>query len=285
MGPPWWSWRRCAGCRSWGNCDALGSSTRGLGQTIAAALEAGATSLVIALGGSASTDGGAGALAALGLHLADAQGHSVNVGGAALADLHAVDRSRLLSPPPGGVTALTDVTAPLLGPAGAAAVFGPQKGASAADVRLLDSALAHFVSLMGGSPDAPGAGAAGGTAYGFSTAWGARIVPGADYVQRLTGLWDALADVDLVITGEGQYDAQSGDGKVVGQVLRRAASVDTPAAVIAGRVVDPPPVWSVSLADLAGGVEGALAEPTQWLRAAGGVTAAQFSLRQYPSRP
>lgn len=259
--------------------DALGSSTRGLGQTIAAALEAGASSLVIALGGSASTDGGAGALAALGLILADAEGHPVEWGGAALAHVHAVDRSRLASPPPGGVTVLTDVTAPLLGPAGAAAVFGPQKGASAADVRLLDGALARLAGMLGGDADAPGAGAAGGTAYGFATAWGARIVPGAGYVQRLTGLWGALAGVDLVITGEGQYDAQSLDGKVVGQVLQRASQVGAEVGIIAGRLAEQPSVWAVSGVDLAGSTVDALAHPARWLRRAGALAAGNWDVR------
>ncbi|MBC7298506.1 MAG: glycerate kinase [Demequina sp.] len=249
--------------------DPLGSSTRGLGQTIAAALDAGATALVITLGGSASTDGGAGALGALGLQLHDAVGTPVKRGGGALALLHGVDRSALMSPPPGGVTVLTDVTAPLLGPTGAAAVFGPQKGANTADVHLLDDALARFALVLGGDPEAPGAGAAGGAAFGFATVWDARIAPGADHLQRLTGLSDAMEDVDLVITGEGQFDAQSLGGKVVGQVLRRAASVGTDAAVIAGVLAEDPPVQGVGLANLAGSVEASLAEPEHWLRRAG----------------
>ncbi len=256
--------------------DPLGSSTRGLGQTIAAALDAGATSLVITLGGSASTDGGAGALTALGLLLRDESGAPLTPGGGALVGLHKVDRTGLQKPPPGGVTVLTDVTAPLLGDTGAAAVFGPQKGANAADVRLLDDALAGFARLLGGDADAPGAGAAGGTAFGFATAWGAHIEPGADYLQRLTGLWEAIADVDLVITGEGQYDAQSLGGKVVGQVLSRATHTGTRAAVIAGHVAEQPAVWAASLVDQAGSVTEALAHPDQWLRAAGEMAAAEL---------
>ncbi len=256
--------------------DPLGSSTRGLGQTIAAAIEAGATSLVITLGGSASTDGGAGALAALGMQWRDAEGLPLGRGGGALAALHSVDRSKITPPPPGGVTVLTDVTAPLCGTTGAAAVFGPQKGASAAEVRVLDRALARYARLLGGNADAPGAGAAGGTAFGFATMWGALIEPGADHLQRLTGLWAAMPEMDLVITGEGQYDAQSLGGKVVGQALRRAADGGTRAAVIAGRLVDPPPVWATSLVELAGTAAEALAHPEEWLRAAGELAAAQL---------
>jgi len=168
---------------------------------------------------------------------------------------------------------LTDVTAPLLGPMGAAAVFGPQKGASPAEVLHLDDALARYARLLGGDADSPGAGAAGGTAYGFAAAWGALIEPGADYLQRLTGLRDAVDKVDLVITGEGQYDAQSLGGKVVGQVLRRADDAGTAAAVIAGQLADRPPVWAASLVELAGSVTEALAHPDEWLRAAGELAA------------
>jgi glycerate 2-kinase len=254
-----------------GTLDAKGASTRGLGQTIGAALDAGAASLVVTLGGSASTDGGAGALTALGVRLLDAAGEDLTPGGGALAHLARVDVANLTPAPVGGVTMLTDVTSPLLGPAGSAAVFGPQKGATPHDVHALDDALARFATLVGGDADAPGAGAgaAGGTAFGFAAVWGAHIEPGADHLQRLTGLWDLMPEVDLVITGEGQYDSQSLDGKVVGQVLRRASDVGTKAAVIAGRLAETPSAWAVGLADIAGSVDLALVEPERWLRAAG----------------
>lgn len=252
-----------------GALDAKGASTRGLGQTITAALGAGATALIVTLGGSACTDGGAGALAALGARFVDAVGEELAAGGGSLARLARVDTARLVAAPVGGVTMLTDVTSPLTGPRGAAHVFAPQKGATAHDVAALDAALARFAEVLGGSPDAPGVGAAGGTAFGFATLWGARIEPGADYVQRLTGLWDAMPDLDLVITGEGQYDSQSLDGKVVGQVVRRAQTVGADVAVIAGRLAETPPVWAVGLADIAGSVEAALAQPERWLIAAG----------------
>jgi glycerate kinase len=168
------------------------------------------------------------------------------------------------------------VTAPLLGPTGAAAVFGPQKGASPADVLHLDDVLARYARLLGGEADAPGAGAAGGTAFGFAAVWGALIEPGADYLQSLTGLWEAIDCVDLVITGEGQYDAQSLGGKVVGQVLRRAGDVGTAAAVIAGQLADRPPVWAASLVELAGSATEALAHPDEWLRAAGELAATEL---------
>ncbi|GGR77013.1 hypothetical protein GCM10010169_21510 [Micromonospora fulviviridis] len=150
-----------------------------------AALAAGVTRLVIGLGGSASTDGGAGALRALGLRLQDNLGRDLPLGGAALADLAHLDSTYLLPAPPGGVQLLVDVTAPLTGPAGAAAVYGPQKGADPADVTLLDAALRRLAELAGGDPDESGAGAAGGTAYGLAAVWG----PGSCRARRRSRNW------------------------------------------------------------------------------------------------
>jgi glycerate kinase len=239
--------------------DPLGATTRGLGETIAAALDAGATSLVIGLGGSASTDGGAGALSALGARLLDAGDHELADGGGELLRLARVDLGALRT---ARARLLTDVTAPLLGPAGAAAVFAPQKGAGAGDVRTLEAALTRFASVLGGSPEEPGAGAAGGTAYGFATAWGARIEPGAVEIAGLTGLVAAAASADLVITGEGRFDATSLSGKVVGHLLSLAPGRT---AVIAGQfdVRPPGPGWSLS--ELAGSTAEALADPSRWL--------------------
>ncbi|HEX7106730.1 MAG TPA: glycerate kinase [Acidothermaceae bacterium] len=246
----------------------LRATTRGLGEVIAAALDAGARGLVIAVGGSASTDGGAGALAALGLRLLDADDKALDDGGAALGSLARVDNGALRPPPPDGVRILTDVTHPLLGANGAAAVFGPQKGASASEVTLLDAALARFAAVMGGDPAAPGAGAAGGAAFGFAAAWGARIVPGAVAIADLIGLDDALAGADFVVTGEGRLDASSWRGKVVGEVARRTTA---PLAVVCGSADGAPESTSrvVTLAELAGSVEAAMADPNRWLTMAG----------------
>lgn len=251
--------------------DPLGATTRGLGEVIAAALDAGATSLVIGLGGSASTDGGAGALAALGLGLLDEHSIQLPDGGGALARLVRVETSTLRDPPQGGVRLLSDVTAPLLGPAGAAAVFGPQKGATPDQVVTLDEALAHFAGHVGSGPHrdaatAAGAGAAGGTGYGFLAAWGAEITGGAAEIATLTGLVAAAASADLVITGEGRFDATSRSGKVVGHVLELAGAR---AAVVAGELAADPGVDAVSLSELAGSPEAAMSEPERWLRAAG----------------
>jgi glycerate kinase len=261
--------------------DPMGATTRGLGEVIRAALDAGATSLVIGLGGSASTDGGAGALAALGLGLSDAAGSPLPDGGAALAALGAVDLTTLRAAPAGGVLLLSDVTAPLLGPAGAAAVFGPQKGATPEQVRELDAALARFAELLGGDSGQPGTGAAGGTGYGFAAAWGADIRSGADHLAGLSGLGDAIGRADVLLLGEGRFDSQSLGGKVVGQLLGRAEAAGVRAGVIAGQVAAEAvmggrPVWTRALVDLAGSVERAIAEPQTWLRAAGAEAARHF---------
>lgn len=267
--------------------DPLGATTRGLGEVIAAALDAGATALVVALGGSASTDGGSGALRALGLELLDASGHPLPDGGGALAQLARIDAEKLRRPPVGGVLLLSDVTAPLLGASGAAAVFGPQKGATGAQIAELDAALARWAGLLGHDEIAalPGAGAAGGTGYGFAAAWGAAIESGAAVIAEATGLVAAAASADVLITGEGRFDATSTTGKVVGHALSLATREPGRRALIAGSIGAPPPsgVWSVSLVDLAGSLEAALDDPTRWLYAAG--LAAASELGQPVGRP
>ncbi|MBB3677304.1 glycerate kinase [Modestobacter versicolor] len=252
--------------------DPLGATTRGLGELLAAVVAAGVDRVLLTLGGSATTDGGTGALAALGARFLDADGADLPPGGGALARLHRVDLGGLTPPPPGGVQCLVDVTAPLLGPLGAAGQFGPQKGASPAQVAELDAALARLADLLGGDRAAPGAGAAGGTAYGFAACWGADFVSGAAAVAAAAGLDDALAGAALVVTGEGQFDAQSLRGKVVGELVERAGRAGVPVTVVAGRVDadgELPVQRAVSLTDLAGDVPAAMAEPARWLAEAG----------------
>jgi glycerate kinase len=252
--------------------DPLGAHTTGLGEVIGHALDAGARQVTIGLGGSASTDGGTGALAALGARFLDAAGVPLPAGGGSLRHLAAVDTGGLRPPPPGGVSCLSDVRAPLLGRAGAAAVFGPQKGADPAQVALLEEGLARLAGCLGGDPGAPGAGAAGGTGYGFAAAWGALITPGAPQLAQLAGLDQALAGAALVITGEGCYDQTSATGKVVGVVFTAAAAAGVPGALVAGQIAADPPsglAQAVALADLAGGALLAVADPGRWLRQAG----------------
>ena len=252
--------------------DPMGAHTAGTGELIIRALDAGAARIVITLGGSASTDGGTGALTALGARFTDAAGHALPPGGGALGELASADLSGLRPPPPGGARCLTDVTAPLLGPAGAAAVYGPQKGATPDQAAALDAGLAALARLLGGDPAAPGAGAAGGTGYGFAAAWGAAIVPGAAEVARIAGLAAALAAADLVVTGEGRYDQTSTTGKVAGTVLAAAAAAGVPAALVAGSIAaELPPGCrpGIALAWLAGSTAAARADPARWLAMAG----------------
>jgi glycerate 2-kinase len=265
--------------------DPLGAQTAGAGELIGRALDAGARRIVIALGGSASTDGGTGALAALGARFLDAAGQELPPGGGALGGLASADLTRLRPPPPGGVLCLADVRAPLLGPRGAAAVFGPQKGADAAQVAVLEAGLTRLAHVLGGDPRAPGAGAAGGTGYGLAAAWGTDITPGATELCRMVGLDRQLGGTDLVITGEGRYDATSVDGKVTGTVLAAAARAAVPAALVAGVIAaDPPPgVASVALAGLAGGAAAAREQPLRWLRRAGQVLAGELARRGRPA--
>jgi glycerate 2-kinase len=251
--------------------DPLGAQTTGTGELIAAAIEAGARRIVIALGGSASTDGGTGALAALGARFLDGAGRRLPPGGGALRHLAAADLTGLRPPPPGGVTCLTDVRAPLLGPDGAAAVFGPQKGADGPQIAILEAGLSRLALVLGGDPGAQGAGAAGGTGYGFTAAWGADITPGAAELIRVAGLDEQLARADLVLTGEGRYDATSAEGKITGTVLAAAARAGVRAGLAAGVLAaNPPPgVAAVALDRLAGGAGPAMSHPARWLREAG----------------
>ncbi len=247
------------------------AGTRGLGEALAAALDHGVSRLVLGIGSSASTDGGAGMLQALGARLLDAAGRPIAPGARGLEDLARVDLGGL-RPPPGGAIVLTDVTNPLLGPSGAAAVFGPQKGLDAEGVARADTALARWARFVPLDPATPGAGAAGGTGFGM-LAWGATLVPGAKAVAKLVGLPAAVAAASVVVTGEGSYDGQSAAGKAPAHVAALAADADVPVALVAGRIAADADTRafaaSLSLTELAGAAAAALADPARWLREAG----------------
>ncbi|WP_110640763.1 glycerate kinase [Salinicola sp. CPA57] len=221
---------------------ALYSTTFGVGQLITAALDAGARSLVLTLGGSATNDAGAGMLAALGARLLDSRGQPLPPGGAALCDLATLDLEgldpRLASLE---VRTAVDVDNPLLGSHGASAVFGPQKGATAADVERLDRALSHFAdhaadALGEDFRELPGAGAAGGMGFAARAFLGATLRPGIELVMDQVGFDDLLAEADWVITGEGQLDGQSLSGKTPIGIARRAERFGVPTVVLAGRL-------------------------------------------------
>ena len=222
--------------------NALRAHSYGCGQLIAAALDAGATEIVLGLGGSAMTDGGSGALRALGLKPLDAAGNVVPLGGGSLADVVALDTSAL-DP---RLTATTfriavDVRNPLYGPSGAAHVFGPQKGADQDSVERLDAGLRNWASVLrettGRDVNVPGAGAAGGFPASFLAFTNASLEGGFALVAGLTGLAGQLDQADLVITGEGSMDAQSLTGKAPIALAEAARERGIPVIVVAGRIL------------------------------------------------
>ena len=214
--------------------------SQGTGELVRQALDAGARHIILGLGGSATNDGGAGLLRALGVRLLDSAGQALAPGGAALARLAEIELSgldpRLAQVP---VLVAADVDNPLCGPHGASAVFGPQKGASPEQVRLLDAALTHYAERMAATlgtdhSTEPGAGAAGGLGFAARALLGARFRPGIAVVAELCGLAEAVQGADLVITGEGRLDAQTLHGKTPLGVARIAHAAGVPVIALAG---------------------------------------------------
>jgi len=278
--------------------DPRSTTSYGLGVLVAAAVESGAREVVVGLGGSATNDAGAGMLAALGAAPLDVAGYALPYGGAALAlcdRLGGVPQLRTVT-----LVAAADVDNPLTGLHGASAVFGPQKGASRADVLLLDAALERFAAVLErdlpGCPprlaSLPGAGAAGGLGAAI-LACGGRGLSGIGLVRRLTGLDASLDECDLVITGEGSFDDQSLRGKVVAGVAAAARDRGLPCVVLAGRVeagrrdaLAAGVTESYSLVghfaggdqrSTVGSEDAALARPVEGLRALAGRLARQWS--------
>jgi len=219
----------------------LTASSFGAGEVLRAVLEAGARRIVLGVGGSASTDGGAGLLQALGARVLDTSGEPVHPGGAGLRDVATLDLTRLhRALYPADIILAADVDNPLTGPDGAAEVYGPQKGASPAEVALLDEGLRRWAAVVAATTgtdwsQAPGAGAAGGVGFGALAVLGATRRPGIELVLDLTGFETALDGADLVITGEGSLDAQSLAGKTPVGVARAAARRGIGVIAVAGR--------------------------------------------------
>ncbi|WP_454321072.1 glycerate kinase [Streptomyces phaeoluteigriseus] len=226
----------------------LTASTYGSGELLRAALDAGVRTIVFGVGGSATTDGGAGMLSALGARFLDADGEPVGPGGGGLADLASADLSgldpRLTSVE---LVLASDVDNPLTGPKGAPAVYGPQKGASPDDVAALDAALAHFAKVLETSVGpraaayaaAPGAGAAGGIGYG-ALLLGARFRAGIEVMLDVLGFAPALERAELVITGEGSLDEQTLHGKAPAGVAAAARAAGREVVAVCGRLALPP---------------------------------------------
>ncbi|MGO4473365.1 glycerate kinase [Arthrobacter sp. M-10] len=255
---------------------AKSSTSLGTGELIRAALDLGCRHIILGVGGSANTDGGAGVLQGLGAVLLDAEGNELPGGGAALARLDRIDFSNLdVRLEVTEFVLASDVDNPLLGRTGAAAIFGPQKGATPDDVASLDAALTHFVQVLANeigseaqdAAQAPGAGAAGGVGYIAIAALGAARRPGIDVVLEFTELEQRLASADLVITGEGSLDEQSLLGKTPMGVARAAARSGIPVIAVCGRSTLSPEQLSESgfesvhaLTELESNVEKCIAE-------------------------
>ena len=252
--------------------DPLGAHTLAFGQVLAmAAQDSRVERIYCALGGSASTDAGVGALMALGAKFLDVLGKSVGLGGGQISKIESISTSAIIPAPKGGVVLLVDVQSPLLGLDGAAAIFAPQKGATPEHIEILENGLEHFASLTG-FLDSPGSGAAGGTAFGLCALWNATIENGAKKIAELCGIDAAIVKADLIITGEGRLDSQSFQGKAVSHISERASAVGVPIAYCVGSIEGGFPSTSlggVVLSHLAGSSAQAMENPERYLIEAG----------------
>lgn len=256
--------------------DPLGAHSFGLGQAIKAALgDQRINEILIAVGGSASTDGGIGALTALGFDFLDREGAAVRLGGGSLQTIQTIVRPQDLDLPRRGIKVLVDVQSPLVGLAGAAHVFGPQKGADAAQVELLDKGLSHLLEVSG-VDDHPGFGAAGGVSFGLSTFLSATIVSGVEMIADLIGLEEKIKISDCVITGEGSFDSQSFSGKAVGHVIKVSTHHDRPVLIVCGINKNESNEKTISLVDLAPDFDSAFSQCEHWVYAAGKELARAF---------
>jgi glycerate kinase len=223
--------------------DALRADSFGVGEIIVDAARERPRRMIIGVGGSATTDGGAGAARAMGARFRDMAGRELPPGGAALANLERISWERPAWAAGIEFVVACDVTNPLCGPNGAARVYGPQKGAAPDEVELLDEALYRYAMVVRRHfgidlADMPGAGAAGGLAGGLVAFLGARLASGFDLVAEATGLRERLAPADVVVTGEGRFDAQSVQGKVTGRLMELATSEGKPVVVFAGQAAE-----------------------------------------------
>ncbi|MES2165372.1 MAG: glycerate kinase [Pseudomonadota bacterium] len=271
--------------------DPLRTSSYGTGQLIRDALDAGARRFVLGVGGSATNDGGAGMVQALGGRLLDAAGRDLPPGGGALDGLQHIDLSGLDARIKDCVFDIAcDVSNPLVGPQGASHIFGPQKGATAAMVEQLDANLRHYADVIARElgqqvADVPGAGAGGGIGAAMLVFLGGSLRPGSEIVTAAVGLDAAVADADLVVTGEGRIDSQSIHGKTPIGVARVAQRHGKPVIAIAGCLAPGAAVVHQHGIDAVFGavsrpctVEQALAEAAQNVRSAARNIAAVLSL-------
>jgi len=227
-----------------GRRDPLRATTRGTGELISHALDLGFRDIIVAVGGSATNDGGTGMARALGVRFLDGAGNELLDGAAPLLELEHIDTSGI-DPRVGEarITVACDVANPLLGETGASAVYAPQKGAGPREVELLEEAMARLAQITArdvvpGVEEKPGSGAAGGLGFGLMAFLGAETTPGARLVMELTGFFRHLEGADLVITGEGKLDEQTGFGKTVVTVVEEAGKRGIPVIALAGMVTE-----------------------------------------------
>lgn len=221
--------------------DPLRASTCGTGRLMLKAIETGCRELLVAIGGSATNDGGAGMAQALGARLLDGEGNDLPPGGASLHRLAKIDMSAFCLPDSVRVRVACDVDNPLCGAEGASAVYGPQKGATEANIAVLDAGLRHFAETIKAQlavdvANVPGAGAAGGLGAGLMAFCGAELRSGVDWVMEVVGFEEKLAQCQLVITGEGRIDGQTARGKAVAGVAQRAKARGIPVIALAGSI-------------------------------------------------
>ena len=209
------------------------ATTYGTGELIGDAIKNGAERLVICIGGSATNDGGAGMLQALGARLLDKDGNSIRKGASGLKDLCRVDLTNLEGRDL-DITVACDVTNPLCGPDGASFVYGPQKGASEEACKEMDGWLRHYADTTGLDPFEKGTGAAGGMSFALKNLLGAHLVSGADIVMEITGAEPEIMDCNIVITGEGRMDSQTLNGKAPYKILQTAKRYGKPVYGITG---------------------------------------------------
>jgi glycerate 2-kinase len=269
------------------------ANTIGFGQAIAAALDYGVTRLILGIGSSASIDGGNGLLTALGARFVDERGHVVARGLRGIREIAAADFSDLRATPSGGVMVLTDVSNPLLGVDGAAAVFGPQKGLPREAIADADGALMRYSlhvaralravgSKRVADPTLPSTGAAGGVGFALR-AWGAELTPGAPEIAALVGLEEEVSTASVVIIGEGSYDRQTGAGKAPAYVAALARDAGVSIVLVAGRVDPLADITEFSgvfaLSDWAGSSKAAFESPSRWLSEIGSEIARRVRCR------
>ena len=220
--------------------DCMNATTFGVGQLINRAVKEGAKKIIIGLGGSASNDGGAGCAQGFGFKLLDEKGRDIPRGAAGLLKLAKIENSIRAKLKDCQIIALSDVSNPLCGKTGSARVFGPQKGASSSDVKVMEKALIHYSKIIGfelkkNVKRVKGGGAAGGLASGLYAFFDAELIDGAEYIFNITGLEDDIKNADLIITGEGKFDGQSLAGKGFHKLSKLSLKHKKPIIVICGR--------------------------------------------------